>query len=93
VRARHVYDLVYNPPTTLLLDRARRRGLRVLPGVEMFLAQGAAQFRLFTGRTPPLDVMRSALEEALRRASGAGGRDAARRGPARPPARIHHARR
>ena len=66
VRAPRVYDLVYNPPETLFLRRARRRGLATKGGVEMFLAQGSAQLRLFTGLRPPLRVMRRAVEETLR---------------------------
>jgi 3-dehydroquinate dehydratase/shikimate dehydrogenase len=78
VRARRVYDLVYNPPETLFLRRARRRGLQVLGGVEMFLTQGAAQFRLFTGQAPPIEVMRRALQEALRHDGGPAGAAAVR---------------
>lgn len=65
VRAPRVYDLIYNPPETLFLHRARRRGLRTKGGIDMFVAQGAAQLRLFTGMRPPLRVMRRAVEEAL----------------------------
>ncbi len=62
-----VYDLIYNPPETLLLRQARRKGCAVIEGVEMFVAQGAAQFRLFTGREAPVDLMRAALLRALAR--------------------------
>jgi 3-dehydroquinate dehydratase/shikimate dehydrogenase len=65
VRAPMVYDLIYNPPETLFLRRARRAGLEILGGVEMFVAQGAAQFRLFTGREAPVEVMRRAVDTAL----------------------------
>jgi 3-dehydroquinate dehydratase/shikimate dehydrogenase len=65
VRAPRVYDLVYNPPETLFLRRARRRGIDTRGGVAMFVAQGSAQLRLFTGRRPPRGVMRRAVEEAL----------------------------
>ncbi len=64
IAAPMVYDLIYNPTETLLLKRARRLGARVLGGTEMFIAQGAAQFRLFTGASAPLDVMRDAVEPA-----------------------------
>jgi 3-dehydroquinate dehydratase/shikimate dehydrogenase len=67
VRARRVYDLIYNPGETLLLRRARARGAEVRGGLDMFVAQGAAQFRLFTGRRPPLAVMRRAVAAALGR--------------------------
>jgi shikimate 5-dehydrogenase len=60
-----VYDLIYNPPETLFLRRARKAGLEILGGVEMFVAQGAAQFRLYTGREAPIEVMRRAVDRAL----------------------------
>ena len=65
VRARRVYDLVYTPAETALVRSARARGIPAKGGLEMFLAQGAAQFRLFTGRPAPRTVMRRALKEAL----------------------------
>lgn len=65
LRGSLVYDIVYNPPETALLRAARERGIAVLAGAEMFLGQAAAQFRLFTGEEPPLEVWRWALAEAL----------------------------
>ena len=47
------FDLVYNPLETPLLREARARGITVIPGLEMFLAQGAAQFTLWTGQPAP----------------------------------------
>jgi len=93
VRARRVYDLIYNPPETLFLERARRRGLEALGGIEMFLAQGAEQFRLFTGRTPPLEVMRRALDEALHLQRGFTGGAGARPRSGRRSGEIHHGHR
>ena len=60
-----VYDISYNPPETRLLREARARGLEVIDGLEMFVAQAAAQFELFTGRRAPLDVMRRAALAGL----------------------------
>ena len=65
VTARRVYDLVYTPEETALVRRARSRGLEAKGGLGMFLAQGTAQFRLFTGRAAPLAVMRRAVREAI----------------------------
>jgi 3-dehydroquinate dehydratase/shikimate dehydrogenase len=67
LRARRVYDLVYNPAETLLLRRGRARGAEVRGGLDMFVAQGAAQFRLFTGRRAPVAVMRRAVAAVLGR--------------------------
>jgi 3-dehydroquinate dehydratase/shikimate dehydrogenase len=85
VAAPLVYDMIYNPPETRFLRLARRRGATVLGGLDMFLAQGARQFELFTGRRAPLPVMRRAVVEAL----GGGN------GPAEnePPPRGDRARR
>jgi shikimate 5-dehydrogenase len=59
-----VFDLVYNPPETLLLRLAREKGCRVISGVEMFVAQAARQFEYWTGRPAPLRLMRdTALAE------------------------------
>ncbi len=60
------FDLVYNPLETPLLLAARDRGIDVIPGIEMFLAQGGAQFTLWTGQDAPADVMRKAVLQALR---------------------------
>jgi 3-dehydroquinate dehydratase/shikimate dehydrogenase len=67
LRARRLYDLVYNPAETPLMHRARARGIEAHGGLEMFIAQGAEQFRLFTGRPAPVDVMRRAVVDALAR--------------------------
>lgn len=60
-----VFDLVYRPLVTPLLDRARARGLRTIDGLRMLLYQGAASFRLWTGKEPPVRVMERALGESL----------------------------
>jgi 3-dehydroquinate dehydratase/shikimate dehydrogenase len=52
-KARLVFDLVYNPLDTPLLQLARKRGLHVIQGVEMFVHQGARQFELWTGKPAP----------------------------------------
>jgi shikimate dehydrogenase len=57
----YVADMVYRPGSTQLLAAAREHGARTLDGLEILLAQGALSFELWTGRKPPLDVMRAAL--------------------------------
>jgi len=54
-----VFDTVYPADTPLLLE-ARARGLRTAGGLGMLVHQGALSFSLWTGVTPPLDVMRAA---------------------------------
>ncbi|MFQ5926974.1 MAG: shikimate dehydrogenase [Terriglobia bacterium] len=66
LNARVVFDLVYNPLETELLRRARRRGAVAVPGWQMLVEQGAAQFEIWTGLRAPLAVMRRAVVCALR---------------------------
>lgn len=60
-----VYDLVYNPPETPLRAEAQKAGARTLNGLPMLVYQGAASFRLWTGRKAPVDVMAAAARRAL----------------------------
>ncbi|HZT79355.1 MAG TPA: shikimate dehydrogenase, partial [Gemmataceae bacterium] len=60
-----VMDCVYTPETTLLIKEAKSRGCNVITGVEMFVRQAAAQFKLFTGQEPPLELMRKTVKRAL----------------------------
>jgi shikimate dehydrogenase len=64
-----VFDAVYNPVETKLIREARERGALTVTGLEMFVAQAAEQFELFTGEKPPVEVMRSAVEARLGRAA------------------------
>jgi 3-dehydroquinate dehydratase/shikimate dehydrogenase len=60
-----VFDTVYMPETTMLVKEARTRSCQVLTGVDMFVRQAALQFRLFTGKEPPIELMRSVIKRAL----------------------------
>jgi shikimate dehydrogenase len=61
-----VYDIIYTPRPTQLLQRAEARGCRTLDGLEMLVEQGAAALRLWSGRSDvPVAVMREALIQAL----------------------------
>jgi 3-dehydroquinate dehydratase/shikimate dehydrogenase len=68
---RLVYDLVYNPPVTRLMQEASRAGCDVLGGLDMLVAQAAAQFAWWTGRQADTNAMRAAAAQALARAGGA----------------------
>jgi shikimate dehydrogenase len=65
-----VMDAIYNPLETRLLKTAKRKGCRTISGLEMFIHQGAEQFRLWTGFNPPLDIMRNAVLSALSKQEG-----------------------
>jgi shikimate dehydrogenase len=60
-----VFDIVYNPVNTLLLEEARKAGAKTIDGVMMLVHQGAAAFEIWTGETPPIDVMERVVREKL----------------------------
>lgn len=60
-----VFDAVYNPRRTRLLNEAAAAGCRTVEGIEMFLGQAYVQFQLWTGRQAPREVMRRVVEEKL----------------------------
>jgi shikimate dehydrogenase len=57
-----VCDLIYRE--TPLLRAAARKGCKTLNGLGMLLHQGVLSFEIWTGMKPPVDIMRSAIEEA-----------------------------
>ncbi|KAK9984047.1 hypothetical protein SO802_033572 [Lithocarpus litseifolius] len=58
-----VFDAVYTPRNTRLLQEAAEVGAIVVSGVEMFIRQALGQFRLFTGGLAPEDFMRKLVLE------------------------------
>jgi shikimate dehydrogenase len=56
-----VYDIVYKPVLTNLLQHAKYVGAELVYGHEMLLEQGAKSFEIWTGRAPPLEAMKKAL--------------------------------
>jgi shikimate dehydrogenase len=60
-----VFDLVYRPLRTRLLKDSIAAGARTIGGLEMFVYQGAAAFRLWTGMEMPLEQIKQALENKL----------------------------
>jgi shikimate 5-dehydrogenase len=59
-------DLVYRPLRTQLLNIAAAKGIRVISGLEMFFAQGFAQWELWMGKSAPEAAMRRAVMAQLR---------------------------
>jgi shikimate dehydrogenase len=58
-----VYDLVYNPVETLLVQQARQAGLRAFTSLGMLVEQAALAFELWTGQPAPREVMHLAAEQ------------------------------
>ncbi len=71
LKARYIFDMVYNPVETPLLKLARQLGIPVITGVEMFVQQGARQFEIWTGKPAPEDDMLKVVIHALRQAGDA----------------------
>jgi len=60
-----VFDTVYNPAQALLLKQAKRKRLKTIDGVSMFVNQALAQFKLFTGQDAESALMRKTVVSFL----------------------------
>ena len=60
-----VVDLVYSPPATPLVERARAAGADAWGGIGMLVHQAAASLQIWTGQDPPLETMSAAAVHAL----------------------------
>ena len=60
-----VFDAVYNPNETVLLKEAIKANAKPVYGIKMLLYQGAESFKIWTGKTAPVDVMEKALKNTL----------------------------
>jgi len=60
-----VYDLIYNPRETRLLEIAKGKGAEISNGLGMLLYQGMLSFEIWTGKGAPKEVMQKALLKAL----------------------------
>jgi 3-dehydroquinate dehydratase/shikimate dehydrogenase len=60
-----VFDTVYNPSRTKLLQQAQSAGAATIGGIEMFVRQAVAQFEAWTSLPAPVGVMRAVVERRL----------------------------
>jgi 3-dehydroquinate dehydratase/shikimate dehydrogenase len=60
-----VFDTVYNPIKTKLLNDAAAAGAQTIGGIEMFVRQAVAQFEAWTELPAPAELMRSVVEKRL----------------------------
>jgi 3-dehydroquinate dehydratase/shikimate dehydrogenase len=65
IRAKYVFDMVYDPAETRLLQLAKERGAETIPGSEMFVHQAARQFEIWTGKPAPREDMLRIVKLAL----------------------------
>jgi len=62
-----VMDIIYNPFHTKLLKDAMSVGARVISGLEMLIHQGAVAFEIWTDCVAPVEVMRKAALNQLKK--------------------------
>jgi len=60
-----IYDIIYKPDQTPLLQVAKKKGCKIQNGMSMLVHQGALSFELWTGKKAPIEVMRKALGSDL----------------------------
>ena len=60
-----IFDSVFQPLKTKLLQDAEKIGCKTVAGYKMLLYQGVFQFELFTGEKAPIELMKQILIEQL----------------------------
>ena len=61
-----VYDLIYNPQETALLNHCRKKGCHTINGMKMLVAQGAKSLSYWTdGLEIPIEIMEEAIKKYL----------------------------
>ena len=60
-----IYDIVYNPNKTILIQEAQKRGLCTIGGLDMLIYQAERALEIWTGKKPDTKVMKIAALEAL----------------------------
>jgi len=60
-----VYDIIYNPLKTLLMEHAEKLGLQTISGLDMLIYQAQKSIEIWTGKLPDANVMKIAALQAL----------------------------
>jgi 3-dehydroquinate dehydratase/shikimate dehydrogenase len=71
IKARYLFEMIYDPPQTQLVRLAKEQGVEVIPGIEMFVHQAARQFEIWTGKPAPWDDMLRVVSVALQQRQAA----------------------
>lgn len=60
-----IYDIVYNPVKTVLIQEAQKSGLQTVGGLDMLIYQAERAIEIWTGKSPDTKLMKIAALEAL----------------------------
>ena len=91
LNTKYLFDLVYNPAETKLMKMARAKNIQIIPGLEMFVQQGARQFEIWTGKPAPVADMAFVVSKALERLAAQSGEEeppSGSNGASRPNAKL-----
>ena len=55
-----IYDIVYNPVKTVLIQEAQKRGLQTVGGLDMLIYQAERAIEIWTGKSPDTKLMKIA---------------------------------
>jgi 3-dehydroquinate dehydratase/shikimate dehydrogenase len=73
LNTKYLFDVVYVPAETKLMKMARAKNIEIIPGLEMFVQQGARQFEIWTGKPSPIAEMSFVVSKALERLAAESG--------------------
>ncbi len=65
LKGKYCYDIIYNPPETTLLQKAKANKALTIGGLDMFIHQAARSFELWFGKPMPIDLVRNVLLEMI----------------------------
>ena len=60
-----IYDIVYNPVKTVLIQEAQKRGLKTIGGLDMLIYQAERAIQIWTNKNPDVKLMKIEALEAL----------------------------
>ena len=75
LNTKYVFDLVYSPAETKLMKMAKAKNIQIIPGLEMFVQQGARQFEIWAGKPAPVADMAFVVSKALERIAAQSGEE------------------
>ena len=75
LNTKYLFDLVYAPAETKLVKMAKAKNIQIIPGLEMFVQQGARQFEIWAGKPAPVADMAFVVSKALERIAVQNGEE------------------